>query len=301
LITGIVFDIKRFSIHDGPGIRTTVFFKGCPLSCWWCHNPESQASGQERVFHERRCIRCGACVGVCQQGAITLEVDGITVDGERCTLCGACADICYAEAHEMVGREMTLAQVMDEIERDVAFYDESGGGVTLSGGEPLSQSGFLLALLRACKQAEIHTVLDTCGFASWDVLDRIRAHVDLFLYDLKVMDEARHRQFTGVSNGPILNNLQSLSLEGHDIVLRVPVIPGFNDDEDNIRELGIFVAALPLRHRVDLLPYHHSAADKYARLSRVYGLGEIRPPSHEAMIHVAEILDGYDLQVKIGG
>ena len=298
---GIVFDIKKFSIHDGPGIRTTVFFKGCPLSCWWCHNPESQASEPELVFRESRCIRCGACLEVCTQGAISWDGDVVSTDGERCTLCGDCVQVCYAEAREIAGQEMTAAQVMTEIERDIPFYDESDGGVTFSGGEPLLQRDFLLALLRACKEKEIHTALDTCGFATWETLDSIRKHVDLFLYDLKLMDDAKHRKFTGVSNKLILANLQALSLRGHDIILRVPIIPGINNDNENIRQIGTFAAALPHLNQVDILPYHHAAVEKYRRLKKVYGLPETHPPSDERMAKIAQILEEFGLQVKTGG
>jgi pyruvate formate lyase activating enzyme len=301
LIQGIVFDIKKFSIHDGPGIRTTVFFKGCPLSCWWCHNPESHAPEPELVFWESRCIRCGACLEVCEQGAISWDGDVMSTDGENCTLCGNCVAVCYAEARQIAGREMTVAQVMAEIEQDIPFYDESGGGVTFSGGEPLFQLGFLLALLRACKEKAIHTAVDTCGFVPWETLDDIREHIDLFLYDLKLMDDAKHRKFTGVSNELILDNLQMLSTQGHNIVLRVPIIPGINDDDENIRETGTFAAALPHLNGVDILPYHYAAVGKYKRLDQVYSLPETRPPSDERMAEIAQVLRGFGLHVKIGG
>ena len=298
---GIVFDVKKYSVHDGPGIRTTVFLKGCPLNCWWCHNPESQSMERERIFHGSRCIQCGACLGACPQGAIAWDGVGPVTDGARCSLCGACVEACYAEAREMVGQEMTVAQVMTEIERDVAFYDESGGGVTFSGGEPLAQPGFLLGLLEASKGREIHTALDTCGQAAWETLDRVRGYVDLFLYDLKVMDEARHKTYTGVSNRLILSNLVRLSELGHEIVLRVPVMPGINNDHESMARIGTFAAALPALLRVDLLPYHHTAAAKYERLGRVYPLAGMRPPSDEVMAEAGRILSGFDLEVKIGG
>jgi pyruvate formate lyase activating enzyme len=300
LTTGIIFNIQKFSIHDGPGIRTTVFFKGCPLRCWWCHNPESQAFEPELVFWEKRCIGCGACLQACPQGAIPLD-DDVFVDQAKCTLCGACVQVCYAEAREIIGREMTTAEVMAEIEKDIPFYEESGGGATFSGGEPLSQPDFLLALLRACQEKEIHTALDTCGFASWEVLDTVREYVDLFLYDLKLMDDARHCTFTGVSNELILRNLQSLSQQGHDICLRVPIIPQVNDDDEHIRQIGEFAAALLHLNRVDLLPYHDIAADKYQRLNKAYGLPDARPPSDERIAEIAQILHGFGLRVKTGG
>ncbi len=225
----------------------------------------------------------------------------VSTDSEECTLCGACAETCYAEAREVVGQEMTVGQVLAEIEKDVAFYDESEGGVTFSGGEPLLQRDFLRAILRACKEQEIHTALDTCGFASWTTLDSLREHVDLFLYDLKLMDDARHRKFTGVPNALILRNLQALSHRGHNIILRVPIIPEINDDDENIRQIGAFAAALPCLNRVDILPYHHIGTEKYHRLNKAYELPEIRPPSEERMAKIAQILRDFSLQLKIGG
>ena len=253
------------------------------------------------VFRESRCIRCGTCEAVCAQGAISWDGDVVSTDGENCTLCGDCVEVCYAEAREIAGQEMTVAQVMTEIERDVPFYDESGGGVTFSGGEPLFQLDFLRALLRACKEKEIHTALDTCGFAPWETLDDIREYVDLFLYDLKLIDDAKHRKFTGVSNELILRNLQMLSERGHDIFLRVPIVPGINDDDENIRQTGTFAAALPHLNRVDILPYHHAAVEKYKRLKKIYGLSEIRRPSDERIVEIGQTLEGFGLQVKKGG
>jgi pyruvate formate lyase activating enzyme len=297
----VVFDIKRYSIHDGPGIRTTVFFKGCPLNCWWCHNPESQAMDREALLWPNRCIRCGACREVCERGAISLNEEEPRTDRDLCTLCGACVAACYADAREIIGREMTVAQVMIEIERDIPFFDESGGGVTFSGGESLAQGGFLEALLKACRENEIHTVLDTCGYAPWSLLDRVRDFIDLFLYDLKLMDDEQHKRYTGVSNALVLQNLRSLAERGHKIVLRVPVIPGFNDDEENVQSLTAFAAALPNLLRVDLLPFHHSATAKYERLEKQYNLGQISPPTGESMANIAAHVKSFGLTVKIGG
>ena len=299
--TGIVFDIRKYSIHDGPGIRTAVFFKGCPLSCWWCHNPESQSAAVEMIFRESRCIACQACLAACEQGAITWNGNGPVTDSEKCRRCGACAAVCYAEARQQVGRELTVEHVMAEIERDIAFYDESGGGVTMSGGEPLLQRDFLSALLQACREKEIHTALDTSGFAAWETIERIRGYVDLFLYDLKLIDDARHRQFTGVSNAPILRNLQALSQRGHAIRLRVPVIPGINADDESVRQIGAFAAALPHLNGVDLLPYHRIGIDKYIRTNRVYKLFETRSPSDEQMAEIVHTLNSFGLSVRIGG
>jgi len=195
---------------------------------------------------------------------------------------------------------MTISQAMAEIERDIAFYDQSGGGVTLSGGEPLLQQDFLHALLQACKEKEIHTALDTCGFAPWEILDRVRGNVDLFLYDLKLMEDAKHLQFTGVSNKLILKNLQVLSSAGHHIILRLPVIPGINDDDDNVRHIAAFAAALPHLDGIDILPYHRIGLDKYSRLNMDYKLPEISSPSSDKIAAIAQTLRGFGLPVKTG-
>lgn len=290
MFTGTVFDIRRYSIHDGPGIRTVVFLKGCPLHCWWCHNPESQSFEPEMIVRANRCIRCGACVEACPEDAITW-VDGPVTDWDRCERCGICADACFADARERIGREMTVDDVLAEASRDVAFYDESGGGVTLSGGEPLAQPEFTLALLQACRAREIHTALDTCGFAAWNVLDQVRPYVDLFLYDLKLMDDVRHRAVTGAPVGPILANLRALSELGHAIRLRVPVIPGVNDDDESMGQIAAFAASLPRLDGIDLLPYHTTAADKYARMNKPYQLAGARPLSEERIAEIGGIFE----------
>ncbi len=300
MIKGTIFNLQRFAVHDGPGIRTTVFLKGCPLNCVWCHNPESQNPKPELVLRENRCLRCGACIEVCERHAISWQADHIVTDRVKCDDCGACVTRCVAQARELAGQEMTVAQVLAEVERDLAFYDESGGGVTFSGGEPLLQRGFLLELLCACKEKEIHTTVDTCGYVTWHTFDTIRPYVDLFLYDLKLMDKARHEKYTGVSNRLILENLRALTGRGHQVIVRVPVIPGITDDDENIHQIGRFAASLPVL-RLDLLPYHNIAAGKYGRLNRDYALTEVQPPTVAHMEQIAETLRGLGLSVKIGG
>lgn len=280
MTTGTIFDLKRYAINDGPGIRTAVFLKGCPLDCWWCHNPEGRAPQPQLMVRLNRCQGCGECVLVCPQGAIHLENNPVT-DFGLCQDCGACAQACLAGARELVGRVASVAELLKEIERDVVFYDQSGGGVTLTGGEPLMQPRFTIELLRACQAHGIHTVLDTSGYAAWTVVEGAARHTNLFLYDLKIMDETRHRQYTGVSNRLILSNLQRLSTGGARIIVRIPLIPGVNDDEHNLRLTRQFLAGLPHLAGVEVLPYHDIAAAKYSALDLSYRLPELTTPSTE--------------------
>ena len=299
---GLIFDIRKFSLHDGPGIRTTVFFKGCPLACLWCHNPESQSMAQEIMLWEARCIRCGTCFKTCALEAIGPDAENrIRTDRDVCIVCGSCISACASDAREVVGKCMNVTEVMGEIERDVIFFEESGGGVTFSGGEPLAQLAFLTELLKGSKALDIHTAVDTSGYTPWKSLDSIRPFTDLFLFDLKLIDETRHRQFTGVPNGLILYNLRALSELGHHIIIRVPIIPGITDDAQNLNRIAEYAAGLPNLDRIDLLPYHESAKGKYERLGKEYTLVEVRQPSEERMQEAVHLMEQYDLSVKIGG
>jgi pyruvate formate lyase activating enzyme len=299
--SGMIFDVRRFSIHDGPGIRTTVFFKGCPLSCWWCHNPESQRLQKEIMIRTNRCIHCGKCYAACPQGAIFQRGEDFQTNLGLCVQCGTCVPTCPADAREIVGRQVSVDQLMAEIKRDLPFFEESGGGVTISGGEPLMQPRFLMELLKSCQREEIHIALDTSGYAPWTVLKKLVGYVDLFLYDIKIIDDQDHRKYTGVSNELILSNLERLAKNGASIILRVPVIPGINDTERNLNKIARLAQSLPGVQEVDLLPYHRAAEGKYSRLNRDYQLDGIEPASEERVNGLVKQIKACGLFVKIGG
>jgi pyruvate formate lyase activating enzyme len=294
-----VFNVMRFAVHDGPGIRTTVFLKGCPLACWWCHNPESQSSRPEVIYSEQRCLRCGACVASCPNHALSIN-ESIHVDPERCRACGTCVERCFAGARQLAGASVSVADLLKKIERDRVFYEESGGGVTLSGGEPLAQAAFAEKFLAACHDAGIHTALDTCGYASPAAFQRVAQHVDLFLFDLKVLDSQQHRELTGAPNQPILENLRWLAGQNKDVILRVPVIPGCTDSPANLDAIGTLAHSLHLG-RIDLLPYHRIATDKYQRLHRANRMGDVVPPPPERMQAIADKFARAGFSVRIGG
>lgn len=296
--TGTIFDIKKYAINDGPGIRTTVFFQGCPLSCWWCHNPESQSHQPALMYRANRCILCGECAAVCPQNGIQINGSAMT-DRSKCDTCGACTETCFHGAREISGKEMSIADVMKGIERDIPFYDQSGGGVTFSGGEPLMQRPLLLELLRACQRQEIHTAVDTSGYTRWEALDSIRNYVDLFLYDMKLMDDERHIKYTGVSNKLILSNLHRLAQSGAQVFVRIPLIPGINGDEENLRQSADYVAELPNITGIELTGYHEIAAAKYEALGMPYQLNGTKPPTPEHMQQAGSILEEYGMKVKI--
>ena len=300
MTTGIIFNIQRYSIHDGPGIRTTVFLKGCPLHCWWCQNPESQLNGQEMVFWGDKCIGCGVCSTICPSGAIQIQKGIPVTEKEKCILCGKCVEKCPALAREIIGKKLSIEEVIKEVEKDLVFYEESGGGVTFSGGEPMGQFEFLEGLLNGCREKKIHTAVDTSGHISWRCLKKISPKVDLFLYDLKIMDSKKHQEYTGVSNEIILENLKKLSSVHNNIFIRFPVIPGINDDSQNIKETGEFLSSLKIA-QVNLLPYHYIGIDKYRRLGRTYHLAATQPPSEEKLSEVSAILSKFNLKVKLRG
>lgn len=268
LVEGTIFDIQRFSIHDGPGIRTTVFFKGCPLRCLWCHNPEGMTAQPALLFAPDRCIGCGACFGICAHHAHAMRDEIHCLDRAKCRVCGRCAAECYAGALTLAGSTKTVGAVLEEVLRDRAFYETSGGGITLSGGEPTLQPDFCEALLRLSKAERLHTAMETCGWADWTRFERLAPLTDLFLFDYKETDPERHRAFTGVDNRLILDNLRRLHAAGKTIQLRCPVIPGCNDRPDHFEGIARLWKDLPGLAGVTLMPYHRLGEGKRDRLGK---------------------------------
>ncbi len=300
MATGSIFRVERFAIHDGPGIRTTVFLKGCPLACLWCHSPESQSAAPEFMPRADRCVRCGACAAACPHDAIRCADTPALARPAECVLCGACAEACPSGARELVGRTVSVDQVVETVEKDRIFYDQSGGGVTFSGGEPLMQPAFLLDVVARCRARGIRTAVDTSGHGDPAALRAIAGDTDLFLFDLKMMDEARHRAFTGLGNRLILDNLRALAAFHRAVIVRFPLVPGVNDDEENIAAMGRFVASLGLP-RVDVLPYHRAGTAKYHRLGRDYRLADTQPPPRPQQEAIARSLTRFGLTVTLGG
>jgi pyruvate formate lyase activating enzyme len=298
---GIVFDVKKYAIHDGPGIRTTVFLKGCPLRCLWCQNPEGQDPKPELVVRKSRCIGCGECSKGCSRGAISLVAQHVSIDRRNCVLCNRCSQVCPSDALSIAGKQMSVKEVLEEIEKDMAFYDESGGGVTFSGGEPLFQPDFLNGLLTECKRRGIHTIVDTCGFAPYEIIGRMRDKVDLFLYDVKIIDSRKHRKYTGASNEQILENLKKLAKNGSGIVISFPIIPSINDDDRNVISTAKFIGSLPNVKNVNLLPYHRAGIEKYRNLGKSYKLDKIQPPLSQEMKAIKEKMETFGIRVGIGG
>jgi len=275
-LTGVTFNVQRFSTEDGPGIRTTVFFKGCPLRCAWCHNPEGLSPRPELMWYDVRCIGARDCLSACPVDALELTSQGMRIDRAKCTACGDCAEACPAGALEVIGREWRPEELLAEVQKDTVFYETSGGGVTLSGGEPMAQADFVLAFGRLCREAELHLALDTCGAAAWEQYQQMLPLVDLALFDLKIFDPERHRINTGVDNGRILDNARRIAAAGTPMWIRTPIIPGYTADAANIAALGAFIAAeLPTVQRWDLLAYTNLGQPKYHRLDRPYALENV--------------------------
>ncbi len=299
-LEGVIFDIQRFSLHDGPGIRTLVFMKGCPLRCMWCSNPESQSPDPEVLFYEEKCIGCGACRDTCPVCG-SLREDW-PVPRNECTGCGDCVEVCYPGARELVGKSMTVEEVLDVVLRDRVFYEQSGGGVTAGGGEPLLQYEFTAGLFAACREQGLHTAIETCGFVPKNVLETVLRHTDLLLFDLKHMDTGVHKRYTGMGNERILENARFASKAAKEMVIRLPLIPDVNSDETNIKDLAGFVTEeLEGVRRVDILPYHTIGVSKITRLGREYPLHDLEPLTQERIDRAVRILEAAGLEVTVGG
>lgn len=301
MISGLVFHIQRYSIHDGPGIRTTVFLKGCPLTCWWCHNPEGRLPQPEVAVIGSRCIGCGGCWRVCPQRACNGHPAAAPAIAENCTRCGRCVAECPTGARQMVGRRLAPGEVVDEVLRDRVFFEQSGGGVTFSGGEPLAQPQFLLAALAECRKHGLHTAVDTSGYAPWDDLAAAASVTDLFLFDMKVIDDRRHLLWTGVSNRSLLDNLRRLDQIHPCIWIRIPLIAGHNDDAENLEQTARFVARLQHVRQVSLLPYHRLGRQKASRILGVEqpaGWPPASSPGTEQMQWAAEFFRRSGVEVS---
>ena len=298
----LLFDIKPYSINDGPGIRVTVFLKGCPLNCLWCHNPESISPHVQKMYSKNKCIGCGTCVDHCPQKSLKLTPDGIVTDFNTCDMCGVCAEVCPTRAMEMSGRPVTVEEVMKVLKREILTMDHSQGGVTISGGEPLMHAGFLIELLDACGKEGIHRAVDTSGMAKTETLLEVAKRTDLFLYDLKVMDPETHKKFTGVSNDKILDNLRILAQTGAEINIRIPLIHGVNTDEKNLYAAAQFVSALEGSPKtVSLLAYHNIAINKHNKLGQKYDFTGLSEPSKEEIDRAISIFAEHGLTATVGG
>ncbi len=301
-MNGLIYNIQRFAVHDGPGIRTLVYMKGCPLRCLWCSSPQSQRAVPELLYNRLRCQKCGRCAESCPVEAIAFFGQaGPKIDRELCSGCGHCVDSCPAHALELTGNSLTVEQLFRLIDRDSLFYRRSGGGVTVGGGEPTVQHEFVGEFLLRCRRRYIHTAMETCAHAQWVYLKRLVDQLDLVFIDIKHMDSSRHLELTGVPNEGILENLrQTVSLRP--VIIRIPLVPGFNDSEENIRATAAFAARLGENvHRIEFLPYHDYGSQTYDRLDRKYQLNEVQPPSNDQLQRLIAIAEVVGIKARIGG
>lgn len=301
---GLLFDIKRYAINDGPGIRITLFLKGCPMSCVWCHNPEGIGKKPVKLYTRKKCIGCQTCVHACPEGALELTRSGIVTDETKCKMCGTCVEVCPACALEISGREWTVNEAMREIEKETAVMDRSEGGVTFCGGEPLMQPDFLLELLTRCGQEDIHRAVDTTLYASEEVVRRVIPLCDLFLVDLKMMDSEKHRHYCGVPNERVLENLRLVASSDVPYWIRIPLIDGVNADEENIRKSAEFLAGLPKPpEMINLLVYHDIGKNKHDKLGTTYNPHQyaMRAPDEATQQRCLDIFAEHQLTAKIGG
>jgi pyruvate formate lyase activating enzyme len=301
-VSGQVFDIERFAVNDGPGIRTIIFLKGCNLSCFWCQNPESQKKSSQVIYYKNICRGCGRCIKVCPEKAISKSREfGLITNQNKCKTCGFCVDACFYGARKIVGKEMTYKEVMTVVERDIDYYKYSGGGVTVSGGEPLLQPDFLAAILKACKDKGIHTAIETAGAVSWKSFNKIISLLDLIFIDIKCLDAALHKKATGVDNELILNNIKKLSTVFKHIIIRIPFIPKFNDSEKELKAIFSFILKLSNIEFVEILPFNRLGLGKYSGLGMQYDMESYESLSPEYCEPFADIGRSMGLKVKVSG
>ncbi len=298
----LIFDIKRYAINDGPGIRLAIYFKGCSLRCVWCHNPESIVPQAQKLYTAARCIGCGECVKVCSRQALEMTAEGIRTDSERCTLCGDCARICPTRAMEMSGEGKSIDELLTIIEREQHLFDQSGGGVTVSGGEPLLYPDYLFELFDRCGERRIHRALDTAGHVPEENLLAAAQRTDLFLFDLKLIDPVRHQQLTGITNRLILSNLRTLCTSGAQIQIRIPLIKGINTSNEDLQAFAETISALPGEKKdVALLPYHAIATHKYRKLGTSYQAEKLQSPEQADLDRALDCFIRHGLNASVGG
>lgn len=299
-LKGNVFNIQKYSLHDGPGIRTILFLKGCSLRCKWCCNPESQESNSQVLFIKSRCIGCKKCENACPSNAIVFE-ESRRIDNLKCTHCGACAKICMAGALELNGTKMSVRDAVEEIKKDRTYYSYSGGGVTLSGGEALLQPDFAAEVLKACKQMGLNTAIETALFVNREAIDAVLPYTDLFLADFKLFDSTAHRSYTGQPNEKIKDNFKYIAQQGGNIIMRIPIIPTINDTKENLEKSAEFAKKIGSIKEVNLLSYHRLGVNKYEQVGRKYYMPKIKEPGKQKMYEYAKIFKNKGLDIAIGG
>ena len=298
-IKGTIFNIQRYSTDDGPGVRTTVFMKGCPLRCLWCSNPESLDNHPQLLYRYTACKRCGRCIQICPNHALSMGDDGIVIDRSLCTACGLCSKKCLLSALNISGSEKTVEEVFNIVKRDKDYYDQGGGGCTCSGGEILSQPDFVAGLFRMCRENGIHTNADTSGYGSREALVKIMEYADMFYYDLKIIDPDAHERYTGVHNGVILDNLRYLAGSGISVVIRVPLIHTINDTEENLTALAKTVLDVIPAATVNFLPYHEYGSNKYRSIGKQYGMPALEPMTEEQKAIAVDWIRSFGLKCVI--